>query len=75
MPICGASWGSTEAGWTWCCLAKEHAGSCQDWQGKPPSAPFFHDQPEAAAFIAKQHADEDKKVDKKACKKALANLP
>ncbi len=69
MSVCGASWGTTATQWDFCVLPRGHAGNCQDWAGKPPSAPFYHEQPEAQAFISRQHADEQKPSDKKACKK------
>lgn len=65
--ICGNSWGGLDPypTWTWCVLPKGHTGSCKDWRGEPPHAPFFHDQPLAMEMIAKQVADERRAIAKK----------
>lgn len=63
---CARSWGlGTGHPWTFCVLPKGHEGTCQDWAGRTPDAPFFDDQPEEAAAIEKAIQEDRKREAKK----------
>lgn len=53
--VCAKSWGSEKAGWWWCALLPNHAGSCScAGKPKPADATFFSD--DDAAQIAIRNA-------------------
>lgn len=53
---CARSWGTLENGWTFCTLARGHAGCCSNkYAGdKPLDALFFEEQPKAVKWLEDQ---------------------
>ncbi len=68
MNVCARSWGSYDAGWTFCTEARGHQGPCRSViRGeKPPSALYYEEQPEAAAAFEKSVVEDRKREAKKA---------